>query len=68
MEELVRLTGEYTRASNLHFNVADRQLSGDEFKRRYNILFGYDENNPFTQELKAARDELFEVLEPFLLS
>jgi len=68
MGKLVALTKEYVRSSNLHFGGIDRQLSGDEFKRRYNILFGYDEKNPFTQELQAARDKLFEVLEPFLLS
>ncbi|MCX6094296.1 MAG: hypothetical protein NTY63_05670 [Candidatus Bipolaricaulota bacterium] len=68
MEELVGLTREFTRTSNLHFNGVGRQLSGDEFKRTYNVLYGYDEKNPFTKELLAARDGLFKALEPFLLS
>jgi hypothetical protein len=68
MEKLVALTKEYVRPSNLQFGGVVRELSRDEFKHRYNILFGYNEKNPFTQDLQAARDEMFEVLEPFLLS
>lgn len=68
MEELVGLTREFTRTSNLHFNGVERQLSGDEFKRTYSILYGYDENNPFTKKLLASREGLFRALEPYLLS
>jgi len=67
MERLVGLSREYIRTTNLHFNGVDRKLPEVEFKRKYNVLFGCDEANPFTQELLAARDDLFEALKPFLL-
>jgi len=68
MEKLVALSKEYTRTANLHFNGVDRKLAGAEFKRKYHVLYGYDKVNPFSQELLAARNSLFEALEPFLLS
>lgn len=67
MERLVDMSREYIRVTNLHFNGVERKLPEVQFKRKYNVLFGYDQANPFTQELLAARDELFEALEPFLL-
>lgn len=68
MKVLVDLTKEYTRTTNRHFNGVDRKLPDAEFNRKYHVLFGYDEDNPFTQELESARDRLFEALKPFLLS
>lgn len=68
MRALVDLAREHTRTTNQHFIGVDRQLPDAEHKHTYHVLFGYDEDNPFTRQLEAAREGLIEALQPFLLS